>query len=225
VLQVYDAGWDVRALIEGPFEPRRVYERVKADSGFALTVGEALGAIIAELHTAIPAQRGRWLPKRASWPEPIAYAEQRLPMVTDDTALVRRALDLLARYEAAEAAATDRVLTHGDLGFHNAVVDPQTGAVAGVFDFDGAALCDRCHDFKYLLLDDDAEALLEGAIAVYEARAAARIDRDRVRLLNAACAVGFLAFRAGSGPDEAPAGRTLTEDLRWTAMALDRAGG
>jgi aminoglycoside phosphotransferase (APT) family kinase protein len=226
VLQVADAGWDVRALVEGPFEPRRVYERVKSDAGYARRVGEALGAIIAELHTAIPAQAlaGRWLPRRASWPEPLAYAERRLPMVTGDTALIRRSLTLLERYEAAEAAVSERVLTHGDLGFHNAVVDPQTGAVAGVFDFDGATLCDRCHDFKYLLLDDSAEALLDGAIGVYEHQTGKTIDRDRVRLLNAACAVGFLAYRAGSGPEETPAGRTLAEDLRWTRMALNRAG-
>jgi hypothetical protein len=36
--------------------------------------------------------------------------------------------------------------------------------------------------------------------------------------------VTFLAFRAGAAPAERPAGRTLAEDLRWTRLAMARAG-
>jgi aminoglycoside phosphotransferase (APT) family kinase protein len=225
VLHTSADGWDVRALVEGEFRPFAIYDRVKADPGFAETVGRALGAILVQLHTAIPAAdvAGGWLPKRCGWPPPIAFAEQRLPKVTGDTALIDRALKLLARYETAEAAVVDRVLAHTDLGFHNAVIDPRSGAVAGVFDFDGAAYCDPHHDFRYLLLDVEGETLLEAAIHVYEAQTRRSIHRDRVRLLNGACAVAFLALRAGSAPDAAPAGRTLAEDLRWTRMALARA--
>ena len=227
VLHTSADGWDVRALVEGELQPFAIYDRVKADPGFAGTVGRALGEILVQLHTAIPAAAvaGDWLPTRCGWPPPIAFAEQRLPKVTDDTALIDRALKLLARCETAEAAVADRVLAHTDLGFHNAVIDPETGAVAGVFDFDGAAHADPHHDFRYLLLDIEGETLLEAAIQVYEAETRRSIDRDRVRLLNGACAVAFLALRAGSAPHEAPAGRTLAEDLRWTRMALARANG
>lgn len=227
ILHVADAGWDVRALVEGPFDPFGVYHRVNSDPGFARSVGEELGAVLVQLHTAIPtaALAGGWLPARSEWPQPIGWAQKRLPKVTDDAALIDRALKLLARYEAAERAGAGCVLAHTDLGFHNAVIDPGSGAVAGVFDFDSAAHCDAHHDFRYLLLDQPDETLLEGALAVYEAQTSAAIDRDRIRLFNAACAVAALALRAGSAPDEAPAGRTLAEDLRWTSMALARANG
>jgi hypothetical protein len=66
---------------------------------------------------------------------------------------------------------------------------------------------------------------LEAALSVYEPATRKTVDRDRVRLLNAACAVSFLAFRAEASASEAPAGRTLAEDLRWTSMALTRANG
>jgi Ser/Thr protein kinase RdoA (MazF antagonist) len=225
VLHASDAGWDVRATVEGASDPFRVYARVREDRGFCRRVGAQLGAILVQLHTAIPAEAlaGDWLPARPSWPPPIDFAEARLPQVTENAALVRRALRLLARYEADEATVADRVLAHTDLGFHNAVIDPGSGHVAGVFDFDGAAHCDAHHDFRYLLLDDPDETLLEAALAVYEPATGVRIGRDRVRMLNAACAVAFLAFRAGAAPDDKPAGRTLAEDLRWTEMALNRA--
>jgi aminoglycoside phosphotransferase (APT) family kinase protein len=227
IVYVSDAGWDLRDLVEGEVEPIAVYSRARADHDFGRTVGRRIGSILVELHTAIPrsALSGGWLPARPSWPPPIAFAERRLPKVTNDQVLVERALRLLARYEATEHNPAGPVLAHTDLGFHNAVIDSRSGAVAGVFDFDGAAYCDPHHDFRYLLLDDEDEALLEAAISVYEAATGNLIDRRRVRMLNAACAVAFLAFRAGSAPDQAPAGRTLAEDLRWTALALSRAHG
>jgi len=40
-------------------------------------------------------------------------------------------------------AARDRALVHGDLGLHNLALDPETDAVNGVFDYDGAAWADR----------------------------------------------------------------------------------
>jgi aminoglycoside phosphotransferase (APT) family kinase protein len=227
VLIASEAGWDVRAMVEGEFDPFGVYHRVIAEPDFARTVGQGFGAVLAQLHTAIPraALAGGWLPRRPAWPPPIAWTQKRLPKVTDDAGLIDRSLKLLGRYEAAERQVAQRVLAHTDLGFHNAVIDPQSGAVAGVFDFDGAAYCDPHHDFRYLLLDETDETLLEAAVAVYEAQTGVVLDHDRLRLLNAACAVAFLAYRAGSAPDAAPAGRTLAEDLRWTSMALARAGG
>ena len=225
IIYASETGWDVRALVAGDFAPLDVYARVKTDHAFARKVGEGLGSILAQLHETIPAEelKGDWLPARPSWPPPIAFAERRLPRVTDDQPLIARGLKLLERYEAARSTVTESVLAHTDLGFHNTVIDPVSGEVAGVFDFDSAAHCDRHQDFRFLLLDDDDETLLETAASPYELATGRNIDRDRVRLFNAACAVAFLAYRAGSEPDEAPAGRTLAEDLRWTSMALARA--
>jgi hypothetical protein len=63
-----------------------------------------------------------------------------------------------------------------------------------------------------------------GALATYESAVGIKVDRERVRLLNAIAAIGFLAFRHGRRPEEAWCGRTLIEDLAWTNAALGQVG-
>ena len=224
VLHEAPQGWDLRALVAGPCDPTRIYHQVLAEPAFARRLGGEMGRLLARQHALPIAPLAGVLPTRPSWPESIAYARERLPRVSDDAALIGRALSAIQAYEAAEAAVTGRVLVHADFGFHNLVIDPESGRLAGVFDYDGAALSDRSHDFKYLLFDAEDETLLEAAIAAYVPLAGVAPDRARIRLLNAASAATFLGFRAGSGPDDRPAGRTLAEDLRWTQLALARAG-
>jgi aminoglycoside phosphotransferase (APT) family kinase protein len=224
VLHAAAEGWDLRALVAGPFEPSLVYQRVKADRGFARRLGAEMGEVLARQHAIPTAPLVGRLPRRPSWPVGVAYARRRLPRVVGDGALIARAIVAIEAYEAVEAAVSDRVLVHADFGFHNLVIDPDIGRLHGVFDYDGAALSDRLHDFKYMLLDDADETLLEGAAGAYEPAAGLSLDRGRIRLLNAASAVTFLAFRAGSAAEARPAGRTLAEDLHWTRMALERAG-
>jgi aminoglycoside phosphotransferase (APT) family kinase protein len=146
-----------------------------------------------------------------------------MPRVLHDAALQEGIDAVLSAYDAAEPAADDRVLVHGDLGLHNLAVDPETYAVRGVFDWDGAAWADRHHDFRYLIFHPVNDALLEAAIAVYEPVVGRTISRARVALYNAACAIGFLADRAGTAPEDRPCGRTLAEDLAWTRDAVTRA--
>lgn len=66
----------------------------------------------------------------------------------------------------------------------------------------------------------DGEEELDGALEVYEPVMGLRLDRNRIRLCNAACAIGFLAFRRGMPPEAYSCGRTLTEDLAWAKQAL-----
>jgi len=113
-----------------------------------------------------------------------------------------------------------RLWTGRCLGLHNLALDPETDAVNGVFDYDGAAWADRHHDFRYLLFDVGREDMLDAALEVYEPAVGRRLDRDRIRLYNAACAIGYLAFRSGVAPDQKSCGRTLAEDLRWVRTAL-----
>ena len=70
-----------------------------------------------------------------------------------DPGLLRAIERVLRRYEDAASATApgDRVLVHGDLGLHNIALVPGTDEVAGVFDYDGAALADRHQDFRYLV--------------------------------------------------------------------------
>jgi aminoglycoside phosphotransferase (APT) family kinase protein len=114
----------------------------------------------------------------------------------------------------------DRVLVHADLGLHNIAVDPVTADVRGVFDYDGAAWADRHHDFRYLIFHFAHEEALEAALAIYEPSVNCALDRTRIRLYNAACAIGFLANRSGVPAHEKSCGRTLAEDLSWVHNAL-----
>jgi len=71
-----------------------------------------------------------------------------------------------------------------------------------------------------MLFDVEGEDMLDAALRIYEPAVARSLDRNRIRLYNAACAIGFLAFRAGVPPEQKSCGRTLVEDLHWARMAL-----
>jgi hypothetical protein len=62
--------------------------------------------------------------------------------------------------------------------------------------------------------------MLDGALEVYEPGTGRRLDRGRILLCNAAGAIGFLAYRCGTPPDERSCGRTLAEDLDWLGRVL-----
>ena len=94
--------------------------------------------------------------------------------------------------------------------------------VNGIFDYDGAAWADRHHDFRYLLFDVSREDMLDAALAVYEPATGRKLDRGRIRLYHAACAISYLAFRSGTRPEQKSCGRTLAEDLRWVRIALSK---
>ena len=129
---------------------------------------------------------------------------------------------MIAAYESEPVATIDRVLAHTDVGVHNLAVAPSSLEVLGLFDYDSAACTDRHHDFRYLVLDFDDRDPFEAAVAAYEPATGRTIRRERVLLYNAACAISYLAFRAGHGPDEPWCGRTLAQDLQWSGRAIER---
>ncbi len=223
VLHAAEAGWQMREAVPGICDPSGLYRRTRADPALAHGIGRALGGILAEQHSRVrPADVAGWLPSRPPWPEPAERLWDDLSRMVTDAGLLRAIGRVLRRYEEqAIGAAGDRVLVHGDLGPHNMATLPGTDAVAGVFDYDGASWADRHQDFRYLAFADEAgEAMLAGALEVYEPAARVRLDQDRIRLCNAACAVGFLAHRCGTLPQARPCGRTLAEDLAWVGNAL-----
>ena len=220
-LLVSEAGFEVRQMVPGRCDPWGLFERCKRDSGLARRVGRSLGAILAEQHTAIgePEVTG-WLPRRVAWPERSDWIREQLAGVVDEDDLVVIMERTIERYEAVVVDDGDRVLVHGDVGLHNLALDPETDAVTGIFDYDGAAWADRHHDFRYLLFDVGREDMLDAALGVYEPAIGRTLDRDRIRLYNAACAISYLAFRSGTPPEQKSCGRTLAEDLRWVRTAL-----
>ena len=222
VLHVAEAGWQVRSPVPGVCEPWKLYHRLQGDRALERKIGRYLGAILAEQHTCISFDdTNGWLPTNLRWPEPWNSIEARLPDVLQDTGLLREIEGVINRCRAEETIKSrDRVLVHGDLGLHNVAIEPSTAIVEGVFDYDGAAWADRHYDFRYLIFDQQDEDLLNGALEVYEAALSVQLDRNRIRLFNAACAIGFLAFRSGTQAETLSCGRTLAQDLEWVRYAL-----
>ena len=166
VLFASPAGWQLRRMVSGMFDPWCLYRRTRQDRGLARRTGQSIGAILAAQHAAVQAADvAGWLPEGPPWPEPLEVIRTNLPRVIDDAAMLRRIGHALSRYEATEAGHADRVLVHGDLGFHNLALDPATDAVCGVFDYGDASWSDRHQDFRYLVFPEGAdEAELDGAL-------------------------------------------------------------
>jgi aminoglycoside phosphotransferase (APT) family kinase protein len=224
VLAEHENGdFDVRAAVPGNSDPWRVYAALREDQELADAIGAAVGAILAEQHSRIAAADVEgWLPRRVSWPEPRQWILARLPAVVDDPQLIADADDVMAAFDAVPVTDGDRALVHGDLGLHNMAIDPRSFVVNGLFDYEGAAWADRHHDFRYLVFDFDGYELLDGALASYRTLVDRPIQRERVLLYNAACALTYLAYRKGTPPEQRSCGRTLAEDLRWSRMAIAR---
>jgi aminoglycoside phosphotransferase (APT) family kinase protein len=220
VLHESPAGWDLRARVPGRVDPWAVYHRLPHEPALARAIGAAIGAILADQHGHVPAAALDGLPLRPDWPVPAAQILAALPEVIDDADIRAAAPRLFAALAALPDH--DRVLVHGDLGLHNVALDPDTDAVLGVFDYGDACFADRHLDFRYLVFDVGADETLEAALAVYEPATGVTIDRARVLLENAGCALSFLAERRGHPPEARPCGRTLAEDLRWVRGALAR---
>ena len=192
-------GWDIRASVPGICDPWGLYRRTLRDIPLARRIGRTIGSILVEEDTRVTHNNVvGWLPTQPQWPEPSDWIKQQLPQVIDDGGLLSKIDSALDAYDGVAVGMQDRVLVHGNLGLHNIAVDPETTEVRGVFDYDGACWADRHHDFRYLLFDHQQDEALEAALAVYEPAIGVALSRDRIRLYNAACAIGFLAFRKGS---------------------------
>jgi hypothetical protein len=219
-----DETLDVRSMVPGAADPWRFYAEVRGNADLATRFGAAIGALLAQQHTRIgAADTAAWLPRAPSWPESRDWIRERIPTVIYDTRLIARIEAVMDAYESVSIDDADRVLVHADVGFHNLAIESESHTVRGIFDYEGAAWADRHHDFRYLVFDFDRYELLDAARAVYEPAVGRPIRRDRVLLYNAACAVTFLAFRAGHAPEERWCGRTLAEDLEWSTGAIARA--
>ena len=224
ILHVAETGWDLRAVVPGKCDPWGLFMRLQTDRTLAKQIGRSLGEILVQQHSRIHMEDTvGWLQRKLSWPAPWDTIESHLPDVVDDIDLLRDAGRLIKTLRLDEDSnTTDSVLVHGDLGLHNIAFDPETSKVEGVFDYETAAWADRHYDFRYLIFDRQEDDLLNSALEVYEGDLGIQLDRQRIRRLNAACAVGFLAHRRGTPPEAHSCGRTLAEDVGWVRHALAR---
>jgi aminoglycoside phosphotransferase (APT) family kinase protein len=215
-------GWDVRAIVPGVAAPDFLIQ-VRTDPRAAERTGGALGRILAEQHTRVPASELGWLARIPPWPQSAAIAN--LPKVIEDARLLARINRALEHWGESTRHATDAVLVHCDLGPWNLAVSSATGEVQGVFDYGDAVFGDRHQDFKYMQFHrPQDQVMLDAAIETYEEATKVNLDRKRVRFFNAIEAIGFLGFRFGHASDERWCGRTLEEDVEWTTSALEAAG-
>jgi aminoglycoside phosphotransferase (APT) family kinase protein len=215
--------FDIRSRVPGISGDARLFIEARNRES-ARCAGAALGAILAEQHTRISiADVVDWLPEQPNWPETTEWIRARLGTVVNDARLIQDAQSVMDAYANTSVAEADRVLAHSDVGFHNLSVDPVSHAVLGIFDYEEAACADRHHDFRYLVFDEQSDDCLDAALSVYEPAVGRTINRARVFLYNAACAITFLANRTGSRPEDNVCGRTLSEDLRWSKHAIARA--
>jgi aminoglycoside phosphotransferase (APT) family kinase protein len=216
-----DGDFDIRTMVPGSADPLTTCHLIRDSAEHASRIGAAIGSILAEQHQRIRVSDvSPWLPRFPSWPKPREWISERLALVVDDARLITRAEAVLDAYERVAVGDSDAALVHTDVGFHNLAIDAQSYTVNGIFDYEGAAWADRHHDFRYLVFAFDRYDLFEAASSAYEAGGGSAIERDRVFLYNAACALSFLAFRAGKAAKEYWCGRTLEEDLQWSTHAV-----
>ena len=73
VVHADEAGWQLRELVPGTYDPLGLYQRIGSDLTLAARIGRSLGGILAEQHAcARPEELAGWLPDRLPWPEPSA---------------------------------------------------------------------------------------------------------------------------------------------------------
>jgi aminoglycoside phosphotransferase (APT) family kinase protein len=189
-----------RALAASPVGPR-----------FALSLGRAL----AELHGSVtPAEAlALGVPARGWLSRAATDLRGRLPGGLPAPALERVLDAVVDCYAALDAKDGGPVLTHGDMGLHNMAIDPETGRLLGLFDFEEAALDDR-HANLYGL-HSYGDAFVEQALDAYAAASGVRPSVQRAALHHLLGAFDALAGALSAGDAEMMARR-----LRWVHGAL-----
>jgi aminoglycoside phosphotransferase (APT) family kinase protein len=110
-----------------------------------------LGRAFAELHGAIDADacRALGIGRGRALPSPVRL-EARFAGKPMESHVADALAILLDRYRQLDVPPQDVVFTHGDPWGGNLAVDPDTGALNGLFDFDEMGFDDRNIDLRYL---------------------------------------------------------------------------
>ncbi|HUE20161.1 MAG TPA: hypothetical protein VMQ86_00675 [Bryobacteraceae bacterium] len=90
--------FDVRAMVPGMSDPRRVLDLARGNAELAAQLGREVGAILAEQHGRVSAaDAAGWLPRQPGWPERGEWIRERLVRVTTDRLLIAGADAVIAR--------------------------------------------------------------------------------------------------------------------------------
>lgn len=198
----------VRTLVPGAQVGGEGRERDFAARSQAMRLANDLGGALGQLHRALTREEAE-----AFGPANIdmlptsdalrARLEGKLPEPVAATAFSR----LLELYGAYRLRADDVVLVHGDLWGGNMAVDPDTGALKGLFDLDDAGLADRHVDFMYF--HSFGDAFTRRTLAAYSAEAGQSASWEQVAIYPVA-AFAALADIRGKGE-----GHLLQRRLDW----------
>jgi aminoglycoside phosphotransferase (APT) family kinase protein len=212
--------WSTTEWFAGYGPGRAGRERALAASPSGRRLAGGLGRALAELHGSVTAAEAEALGVPAAGPLVPAVAElrERLAGRLPEPALgpaLDAVLDGAAAVDEGEAGL---VLTHGDACAGNMTIDPDGGALVGVFDFEYAALGGRHADFY--ALHSFADAFAE---AVLDAYADASGVRPSIRW--AAVHHLYAAFYALAGALATGDPDKVANQLRWVHGALAGAPG
>jgi aminoglycoside phosphotransferase len=195
----YDGpGLQVRSLVPGAQVGGEGREPDFAARPQAMRLASDLGSALAQLHGALTRTEAEEFGPANIDTLPTADAlrarlEGKLPDPTTANTF-DRLLDLYRAYEPGE---DDLVFAHGDLWGGNMAIDPDTGALKGLFDLDDAGLADRHVDFMYFHSFGDAFA--RRALASYAAKGGGSASWEQVAIYHAVAAFAALADIRGKG--------------------------
>ena len=207
------SGYAIEGLVFG--ESLRVpgaalYQHSSALTEAGRVLARDLGAEIAALHRA-PVEEARTLGlRRTSYLTILDQIDRQLArsaQLRDFRAAIPRMWDWFA------ALPDDPVIALGDIQMHNIGVDAATGALFGVFDFDGAAVAHRLEDFKYL--PSFGVAFTRVTLDAYSAAGGPPLGLDGVGRFHVLSALEHFTFVDHASPRWA-------DIIEWSHAAVDR---
>jgi hypothetical protein len=208
------SGAPVEVLVSGAEEALGT-DRYRADfpvSAAGRRLATDLGRALADLHQAVPADAARAL----GFPEPsyTAVLDAVASRLADhpDLGDLRGAVHSLRQWFA--ALAPDPVLAHRDVQAHNLAVDPASGGLLGVFDFDDAAVAHRAEDFKYL--PSFGPTFTEVAVDAYGRTGEHPPSIEQIRRFHALAALEHFLFFA----EDSPRWTQIVAWSRWASAAF-----
>jgi aminoglycoside phosphotransferase (APT) family kinase protein len=207
------SGYAIEDLVFGeavhvPTAARYRHDSPLTEAGHVLA--RDVGAEIAALHRA-PVEDARTFGLRStSYLTTLDHIDRQLArsaLLRDFRTAVPRLRDWFA------ALPNDPVIGHGDIQMHNIGVDAATGALVGLFDFDGAAVAHRLEDFKYL--PSFGVAFTRVTLEAYSAAGGPPLGLDGVGRFHVFSALEHFTFVDDASPRWA-------EIIEWSHTALDR---
>jgi aminoglycoside phosphotransferase (APT) family kinase protein len=195
----YDGpGLQVRTLVPGAQVGGEGRERDFAAGPQAMRLASDLGNALAQLHGALTRKEAEEFgPANIDTLRTADALRARLEGKFSEPITANTFDRLLDLYRAYEPREDDLVLAHGDLWGGNMAVDPDSGALKGLFDLDDAGLADRHVDFMYFHSFGDAFA--RRALASYAANSGQSASWEQVAIYHAVAAFAALADIRGKG--------------------------